>query len=94
VLRNPDRLAEAETLLDQVRYRMQPLPAASGATLRGAELDAELLAVRAARAVALQPGARYNPFFVHAPAGTGRTALATALALLFRAQHPATPSRS
>jgi chromosomal replication initiation ATPase DnaA len=88
VLRNPDRLAEAETLLDQVRYRMQPLPASPAApSFEELSLDAELLAVRAARAVALQPGARYNPLFIHAPAGTGRTALATALALLFRAQH-------
>jgi chromosomal replication initiator protein len=47
-------------------------------------MDRELLAVRAARAVAQQPGDRYNPFFVHAPPGSGKTALVTALALLFR----------
>jgi chromosomal replication initiation ATPase DnaA len=88
VLRNPDRLPEAEALLDQVRYRMQTLPAPPrGPAFDELTLDHELLAVRAARAVALQPGARYNPLFIHAPEGTGTTSLATALALLFREKH-------
>ncbi|HSK19691.1 MAG TPA: DnaA/Hda family protein [Longimicrobiales bacterium] len=85
VLRNPDRIEEAESILEQVRERMRPLPPAPDEPrFEQLTLDRELLAVRAARAVAQQPGDRYNPFFVHAPAGAGKTSLVTALALLFR----------
>jgi chromosomal replication initiation ATPase DnaA len=85
VLRNPERLEEAEAILEQVRERMRPLPPPpDGPRFEQLTLDRELLAVRAARAVAQQPGDRYNPFFVHAPAGAGKTSLVTALALLFR----------
>jgi chromosomal replication initiation ATPase DnaA len=88
VLRNPDRLAEAESLLDQVRYRMRPLPLPPETpSFEQLTLEGELLAVRAARAVAHQPGVRYNPLFVHAPVAADRTALVTALALLFRQNH-------
>ncbi|CAN5780923.1 hypothetical protein BH23GEM9_BH23GEM9_28200 [soil metagenome] len=88
VLRNPERLGEAESLLDHVRYRMRPLPPPPpGPSFEELSLDPELLAVRAARAVALQPGEGYNPFFVHAPDRVGTTSLVTALALLFREQH-------
>lgn len=88
VLRNPDRLDEAEALLEQVRERMRPLPPPPpGPRFDELTLNEELLAVRAARAVAQQPGDRYNPFFVHAPAGTGKTSLVTALALLFQDLH-------
>ncbi|MGH7448819.1 MAG: DnaA ATPase domain-containing protein [Longimicrobiales bacterium] len=85
VLRNPDRLEEAESILEQVRERMRPLPPPPDEPrFEQLTLDRELLAVRAARAVAQQPGDRYNPFFVHAPEGMGKTSLVTALALLFR----------
>jgi chromosomal replication initiation ATPase DnaA len=85
VLRNPDRLEEAEAVLEQVRERMRPLPPPpDGPRFEQLTLDRDLLAVRAARAVAQQPGDRYNPFFVHAPDPAVRTALVTALALLFR----------
>ncbi|HEX6694593.1 MAG TPA: DnaA/Hda family protein [Longimicrobiales bacterium] len=81
VLRNPDRVAEAEEALAQVRERMAPLPpppdSPDFATLT---LAPELLAVRAARAVATEPGERYNPFFVHGPDGTGKTAVLAAVA--------------
>ena len=84
VLRNPDRLEEAEAILEQVRERMRALPAPpSGPSFEELSLDPQLLAVRAAQAVAQQPGDRYNPFFVHAPTGSGKTALVTALALQF-----------
>jgi chromosomal replication initiator protein len=89
VLRNPDRVQDAEALLEQVRNRMRPLPQPpAGPRFDELTLDQELLAVRAARAVAAAPGERYNPFFVHAPPGVGKTSLVTALALLFREQHP------
>jgi chromosomal replication initiation ATPase DnaA len=92
VLRNPQRVAEAEALLEQVQHRMRPLPAPpAGPRFSELSLDPELLAVRAARAAALQPGERYNPLFVHAPESTDRTSLATALALQFQEHQPRAP---
>jgi chromosomal replication initiator protein len=88
VLRNPDRVADAEALLLQVRDRMRPLPSPPARpSFEQLTLEAELLAVRAAQAVAEAPGSRYNPFFVHAPAGAGKSSLVTALALRFRDRH-------
>ncbi|MEX0907012.1 MAG: DnaA/Hda family protein [Gemmatimonadota bacterium] len=88
VLRNPERLEEAEAILDQVRERMRPLPAPPAAPrFDMLTLDHNLLAVRAATAVAERPGDRYNPFFVHAPSGAGKTSLVTAMALLFAERH-------
>jgi chromosomal replication initiator protein len=84
VLRNPERVADAEALLEQVRDRMRPLPQPPPSPrFEQLTLDQELLAVRAARAVAKTPGERYNPFFVHAPPGVGKSSLVTALALSF-----------
>ncbi|CAN5711208.1 hypothetical protein BH23GEM10_BH23GEM10_13930 [soil metagenome] len=88
VLRNPERLEEAEAILDQVRERMRPLPAPQDVPrFDMLTLDHELLAVRAARAVAQHPGDRYNPFFVHGPVGSGKTSLVNAMALLFQDRH-------
>lgn len=92
ILRNPERVAEAEALLQQVRERMRPLPPPpQRPRFAELELDPELLAVRAARAVSQHPGDRYNPFFVYGGSGTGKTALVTALALQFRAREPQAP---
>jgi chromosomal replication initiation ATPase DnaA len=88
VLRNPDRLEEAESILEQVRERMRALPAPPPVPrFEELTLDPQLLAVRAAQAVSQQPGDRYNPFFVHAPQGAGKTSLVTALALMFAERH-------
>jgi chromosomal replication initiator protein len=89
VLRNPDRLGEAESILEQVTERTRPLPPPPDSpTFDRLKLPADLLAVRAARVVAQQPGERYNPFFVHAPPGSGKSALVTAMAHRFRQEHP------
>jgi chromosomal replication initiator protein len=88
VLRNPDRVGDAEALLEQVQDRMRPLPQPPGRPgFDDLALNPELLAVRAARAVAQAPGDRYNPFFIHAAPGAGKTSLATALALQFAETH-------
>src|SRR5690606_17115888 len=80
VLRDPDRLAEAEALLGEVRERTRPLPAPpEGFTFERLSLSPDLFAVRAAVAAAEQPGTRYNPFFVHGPARSGRSELLAAL---------------
>jgi hypothetical protein len=91
VLRNPDRLHEAESILELVRERMRPLPQPPEyPTFEHLALDAGMLAVRAAQLIAEQPGDRYNPLFIHGPAGAGKSALATATALAFRERHAGT----
>jgi chromosomal replication initiator protein len=78
-LRDPDRVAEAETLLVTVRDRQAPPPAPPS----GPGLDAvtgDSLALRACRAVAASPAAAYNPLFVKGPAGAGKSRLVVALA--------------
>jgi chromosomal replication initiator protein len=91
VLRNPDRVHEAESILELVRERMRPLPQPPEyPTFEHLALDGGMLAVRAAQLIAEQPGDRYNPLFIHGPAGAGKSALATATALAFRERHAGT----
>jgi chromosomal replication initiator protein len=79
VLANPDRLADAEALLHDVRARQLPPPPPAG----GPSLDdlggTETMALRAARAVAASPGGAYNPLYVLGPAGSGKSTLLMAL---------------
>lgn len=79
-LRDPDRLEEAESMLRGVRERRRPLPPPP-AELTFAEVthSPELLAVKAARAVAERPAGQYNPLVIHAPAGSGKTTLLAAI---------------
>jgi len=80
VLRDPDRLDEAESLLGDVRERNRPLPAPPpGRTFETLPLPKDLFAVRAAAAVAERPGEHYNPLFVHGPPGSGKTSLLAAV---------------
>ena len=66
VFRDPDRLEDAEALLAQVRERTFPLPAPPATpTFEMLALPADAFGLRAARAVAEQPGTRYNPLFLH-----------------------------
>ncbi|HUG40473.1 MAG TPA: DnaA/Hda family protein [Longimicrobiales bacterium] len=78
VLRDPDRVGEAEGLLAAVRARGKPPPEPPP----GPRLDAydgDSLAVRAARAVAADPGSAYNPLYVRGPAGERRADLLAAI---------------
>ena len=89
VLRNPDRVADAEALLAEVEARMRMLPAPPDhPTFAELNLDPTLLAVRAAEAIAAAPGERYNPFYVHGPASSGKAGLLVALANAVRARSP------
>ena len=89
VLRNPDRVADAEALLAEVEARMRVLPAPPAhPTFAELSLDPTLLAVRAAEAIAATPGERYNPFYVHGPASSGKAGLLVALANAVRARSP------
>ncbi len=92
VLRDPDRLDEAEALLGEVRDRTRPLPQPpEGFAFERLALPPDLFAVRAAIAAAEQPGGRYNPFYVHGPAGSGKSALLGALGERIQRARPEEP---
>ncbi len=89
VMRDPDRIADAEDLLGQVRERARPLPAPPpGLTFDQLTLAPELFAVRAAAAVVEAPGKRYNPLFVHGPQGAGKSLLLATLGSELKARCP------
>lgn len=79
--RDPDRLAEAEQLLERALRTSAPPPGPSAAFTRGGfEVGASnQLAVRAADAIVSAPGTRYNPLFLHGPSGVGKTHLVNAI---------------
>ncbi|HUE77580.1 MAG TPA: DnaA/Hda family protein [Longimicrobiales bacterium] len=78
LLRDPDRVAEAEGLLTAVRERLKAPPGPPD----GPGLDAyppDSLIVRAARTVSAEPGAVYNPLYLLAPSGEPRGRLLGAI---------------
>jgi chromosomal replication initiator protein DnaA len=80
-LHDPDRLSEAEQLLERALRTSSPPPGPSAAFTRGGfEVGASnQLAVRAADAIVAVPGSRYNPLFIHGPSGVGKTHLLNAI---------------
>ena len=80
-LKDPDRVAEAEQLLERALRASSPPPGPSAAFTRaGFEVSASNeLAVRAADAIVAVPGTRYNPLFIHGPSGVGKTHLVNAI---------------
>lgn len=88
VLRDPDRLSEAEALLAQVRERTKPLPAPPPGSFDDIPLAEDDLALRAALAVAAEPGSKYNPLYIHGPGAETRAALAAAMANRMRELDP------
>ena len=79
--RDPDRLAEAQQLLERALRATAPPPGPSAAFTRaGFEVGlCNQLAVRAADAIVAVPGSRYNPLFIHGPSGVGKTHLMNAI---------------
>src|SRR5262249_28463034 len=79
--RDPDRVPEAEQLLEPALRTSTPPPGPSAAFTRaGFEVGASnQLAVRAADAIVSAPGSRYNPLFIHGPSGVGKTHLLNAI---------------
>jgi chromosomal replication initiator protein len=79
--RDPDRMAEAEQLLERALRTSAPPPGPSAAFTRaGFEVgQSNQLAVRAADAIVAVPGSRYNPLFIHGPSGVGKTHLMNAI---------------
>ncbi|HEY9428069.1 MAG TPA: DnaA/Hda family protein [Gemmatimonadaceae bacterium] len=81
LLRDPERLAEAERALERATTVADALP---GPCERYSRADFEVgpsnqLAVHAVDSVIDEPGAKYNPLFVYGVAGVGKTHLLNAL---------------
>jgi chromosomal replication initiation ATPase DnaA len=81
VFRDPERLREAEILLDKALAGATPPPGPSSAfTRQGFEVSSSnQLAVRAADDIVAEPGKRYSPLFIHGPSGVGKTHLLNAI---------------
>ncbi|MBI3981814.1 MAG: ATP-binding protein [Gemmatimonadetes bacterium] len=81
VFRNPDRVADAEALVQRAREGLAPLPGPSLLWTFEEYVSGEVnkVALRAARAVAESPGTRYNPLVLVGPAGVGKTHLLHAI---------------
>jgi len=82
VFRDPERIGEAERLVDRAEAGELLPPGPSRAFSFGAfEVStSNALAVSGARAVMEAPGRRYNPLVLHGPSGVGKTHLAHAIA--------------
>ncbi|HSL72088.1 MAG TPA: DnaA/Hda family protein, partial [Longimicrobiales bacterium] len=92
LFRLPDRVVDAEELLENVRERNRPLPAPPpGRSFRTLSVPDDSFAVRAARVVSEQPGAKYNPFVVYGAEGSGKTTLLAALANELLARNSSRP---
>ncbi|NUR20764.1 MAG: ATP-binding protein [Gemmatimonadaceae bacterium] len=81
VFRDPERVRDAEDVVRRAEAGEVPPPGPSSAFTRaGFEVSpSNQLAVKAADAVAADPGGKYNPLFVHGPSGVGKTHLANAI---------------
>jgi chromosomal replication initiator protein len=79
--RDPERVNEAEDVVRRAQSGEIPPPGPSAAFTRaGYEVSpSNQMAVKAADAVAADPGGKYNPLFIHGPSGTGKTHLANAI---------------
>ena len=92
LLRNPDRVQDAETILFAVRERNKPLPGPPvNRSFDSIALGPSSFAVKAARAIVENPGKEYNPFFVHGPEGAGKTMLLSALGNEYKARSNGSP---
>ncbi|HEX9563988.1 MAG TPA: DnaA/Hda family protein [Gemmatimonadaceae bacterium] len=80
--RDPERVDEAETILQRALAAYDPPPAASPHfTIENlAPGVRNQLALRAAGEVIALPATRYNPLYLHGPSGAGKTHLAHAIA--------------
>lgn len=81
VFRDPERLRDAEVLVDRAMAGATPPPGPSTAFTRaGFEVSSSnQLAVRAADDIVSDPGKRYSPLFIHGSSGVGKTHLLNAI---------------
>lgn len=80
--RDPERVREAEAIVDRLMAATTPPPQPDVRYTRdGLEVgNANQLAIRAADVVIAEPSTRYNPLVLVGPAGTGKTHLLHAIA--------------
>ncbi|HVZ47598.1 MAG TPA: DnaA/Hda family protein [Gemmatimonadaceae bacterium] len=81
VFRDPERLAEAEDLVERALAGATPPSAPNGSFQRDA-FDvgpSNQLAAHAADEVVANPGGKYNPLLIHGPSGVGKTHLLNAI---------------
>jgi chromosomal replication initiator protein len=88
--RHPERIPEAQLLVDRALASAIPLPAPLPDFTRNTlESGSSLqMALKAFDTVVASPGERYNPLFIHGPSGVGKTHFAHALGNALRAAHP------
>lgn len=81
MFRDPQRVAEAEALLERAHAGQTPPPGPSAAFTRATfEVSgSNQIAAGAADTVIGEPGVRYNPLFLHGPSGVGKTHLINAI---------------
>jgi chromosomal replication initiator protein len=81
MFRDPQRVAEAEALLERAMAGQTPPPGPSSAFTRATfEVSgSNQIAAGAADTVIAEPGVRYNPLFLHGPSGVGKTHLINAI---------------
>jgi chromosomal replication initiation ATPase DnaA len=89
LVRDPERLDDAESLLLSVRERTRPFPAlAAGPTLNELADAYPTLALKAAQQLASAERAQYNPLFFWSTRENGARALLAATARSFRESFP------
>jgi len=81
MFQDPDRLREAQEIVERATRSSAPPPGPSASFTRAGLVGGKSnhLAVHAADAVIAAPGARYNPLFVHGRSGVGKTHLLNAI---------------
>ena len=88
VLHNPDRVHDAELLINAVRERNKPLPPPPfHRSLEQLPLPADSFVLKVAHELIENPGEKYNPLYVHGPEGAGKTTLLSALGTDFHSQN-------
>jgi chromosomal replication initiation ATPase DnaA len=90
VFRDPSQIEEARALVQRALASATPLPAPVPALTREAlEVSpANQLALKAVDAVISEPGARYNPLYLHGPLGSGKSHMAHAIGNAVRTRWP------
>lgn len=88
--RNPERIGEAQSLLDRALASAVPLPRPQPHFTRASieSGTANQLVLKAFDAVIEQPGQRYNPLFIHGPSGAGKSHFIHALGNAMRTSWP------
>jgi chromosomal replication initiation ATPase DnaA len=92
VLRNPDRVQDADAILVEVRERNKQLPPPPpNRSFDSLALAADSFAVKAARSIVENPGKEYNPLFIYGPEGAGKTKLLAAVGNEYKLRNSGAP---